>query len=153
MITSRYLSRLLAVAAGIAAAGFDVAAVAQTPAPAPAMDHSKMDHSKMDHSKMDHSKMGHSMPGAAAAGETAATKAFKAANDKMHAGMAIPFTGNADEDFIKGMLPHHQGAVDMAKIVLQYGKDPAVRKLAEEIIAAQDTEITLMKAWLAKNGK
>jgi uncharacterized protein (DUF305 family) len=114
--------------------------VAQAPAPA------------VDHSKMDHSKMGHSMPGAAA-GDTAATKAFKAANDKMHAGMAIPFSGNADEDFIKGMLPHHQGAVDMAKIVLEHGKDPVVRKLAEEIIKAQDTEIALMKAWLAKAGK
>jgi uncharacterized protein (DUF305 family) len=114
---------------------------------------SAQDHSKMDHSKMDHSKMGHSSPGAPATGDSAATKAFKAANDKMHAGMAIPFTGNADEDFIKGMLPHHQGAVDMAKIVLEHGKDPVVRKLAEEIIKAQDTEIALMKAWLAKAGK
>jgi uncharacterized protein (DUF305 family) len=128
----------LAVACAVVATVGAAAVVAQTPAP--------------DHSKMDHSKMGHSMPGAAV-GDTAATTAFKAANDKMHAGMAIPFTGNADEDFIKGMLPHHQGAVDMAKIVLEHGKDPAVRKLAEEIIKAQDTEIALMKAWLAKAGK
>lgn len=104
----------------------------------------KMDHSKMDHSKMD---MGTS------ANDTPATKAFKAANDKMHGDMSMAFTGDADVDFIKGMMPHHQGAIDMAKIVLQYGKDPETKKLAEEIIKAQETEIAFMKGWLAKKGK
>jgi uncharacterized protein (DUF305 family) len=114
--------------------------VAQTPAPAPAMDHSKMDHSKMNHA-------------AVPADATPSTKAFMAANDKMHADMAIKFTGDADVDFIKGMLPHHVGAVDMAKIVLEHGKDPEVRKLAAEIIKAQDVEIAFMKGWLAKKAK
>jgi uncharacterized protein (DUF305 family) len=114
--------------------------VAQTPAPAPAMDHSKMDHSKMNHA-------------AVPADATPSTKAFMAANDKMHADMAIKFTGDADVDFIKGMLPHHVGAVDMAKIVLEHGKDPEVRKLADEIIKAQDVEIAFMKGWLAKKAK
>jgi uncharacterized protein (DUF305 family) len=117
------------------------------------MDHSKMDHSKMDHSKMDHSKMGQASPASGAATDTASTKAFKAANDKMHGDMAIAFSGNADVDFIKGMLPHHQGAVDMAKIVLEHGKDPKVRKLARDIIRAQNTEIAFMKTWLAKTAK
>jgi uncharacterized protein (DUF305 family) len=107
-----------------------------------------------DHSKMDHSKMGQAAPAAStAAADTAATKAFKAANDRMHTDMSIPFSGNADVDFIKGMLPHHQGAVEMAKIVLEHGKDRKVRKLARDIIKAQNTEIAFMKAWLAKNAK
>lgn len=81
-----------------------------------------------------------------------ASMAFMEANDRMHQSMAIEYTGNADVDFIKGMIPHHQGAVEMAKIVLEHGKDPEVRKLAEGIIAAQEAEIKWMTDWLAKNG-
>ena len=121
-------------------------AFAQSPAPAPAP-------APVDHSKMDHSKMGHGAPAPGGAADTASTKAFKAANDKMHGDMAIKFSGNADVDFIAGMLPHHQGAVDMAKIQLQYGKDPKARKLARDIIKSQNTEIAFMKTWLAKNAK
>ena len=97
--------------------------------------------------------MGHGAPAPGGAADTASTKAFKAANDKMHGDMAIKFSGNADVDFIAGMLPHHQGAVDMAKIQLQYGKDPKARKLARDIIKSQNTEIAFMKTWLAKNAK
>ena len=81
-----------------------------------------------------------------------ASMAFMEANDRMHADMAIEYTGNADVDFIKGMIPHHQGAVEMAKIVLEHGTDPEVRKLAEGVIAAQEAEIKWMQDWLAKNG-
>jgi uncharacterized protein (DUF305 family) len=81
-----------------------------------------------------------------------ASMAFTEANTKMHEMMAIEYTGNADVDFIKGMIPHHQGAVEMAKIVLEHGQDPEVRKLAEGIIAAQEAEIKWMQEWLAKNG-
>jgi uncharacterized protein (DUF305 family) len=144
---------MMLCAAGLSVGTAVGGALAQTkpaPAPAPVPAAPAMDHSKMDHSKMDHSKMGHAAP---AATDTASTKAFKAANDRMHTDMAIPFSGNADVDFVKGMLPHHQGAVDMAKIVLEHGKDPAVRKLAREIIKAQDKEIAFMKAWVAKQPK
>lgn len=97
---------------------------------------------------------GHAGHGAApAATESAATKAFKAANDAMHRDMNVPLTGDADVDFVRGMIPHHQGAIDMAKIVIAHGKDPAIRKLAEEVIAAQDGEIALMRKWLAAKGK
>ena len=77
--------------------------------------------------------------------------AFAGVNAKMHQGMDITFTGNADRDFVQGMIPHHQGAVDMAKVVLAFGKDPEVRKLAEAIIKAQEDEIAWMSSWQQKN--
>ena len=79
--------------------------------------------------------------------------AFHGVNMKMHSAMDITYSGNADVDFVKGMIPHHAGAIDMAKIVLAFGKDPEVKKLAEDIIKAQESEITLMRNWLEKNAK
>lgn len=81
------------------------------------------------------------------------TAGLRAANAKMHKDMDIAYSGDADVDFVRGMIAHHQGAIDMAKVELAYGKDPQVRKLAEDIIAAQEKEISEMRAWLAAAGK
>lgn len=79
--------------------------------------------------------------------------AYHAINRKMHEGMNITFTGNADRDFVNGMIPHHQGAVEMAKVVLAFGSDPEIRKLAEAVIRAQESEIAMMRAWQERNVK
>jgi len=84
---------------------------------------------------------------------TPAAHAFAEANAKMHKDMMVDMTGDADADFVRSMIPHHQGAIDMAKIELQYGKDPDIRKLAEAVIKAQEAEIADMQAWLKAHAK
>lgn len=95
----------------------------------------------------------HAGHGAATPNAAPSTKAFEAANARMHKDMDIQFSGDADVDFFKGMIPHHQGAIDMAKVVLEHGKDPETKKMAQEIIAAQEKEIAFMRAWLKKKGQ
>jgi uncharacterized protein (DUF305 family) len=82
-----------------------------------------------------------------------ASRAFAEANARMHTGMNITYSGDADVDFVKGMIAHHQGAVEMAGIVLEHGKDSEIRKLANEIIEAQAREIAMMQDWLKRKGK
>ena len=65
--------------------------------------------------------------------------------------MGAPMSGNPDRDLVNMMMPHHQGAIDMARIYLRDGKDPEIRRMAEKIIADQEREIAEFKAWLAKN--
>ena len=72
-----------------------------------------------------------------------------ASMDKMHMAMdAVKRSGNSDVDFVRLMLPHHQAAIDMAKTQLLHGKDPKMRRLAQEIITDQQLEIELMQRWL-----
>jgi uncharacterized protein (DUF305 family) len=74
-----------------------------------------------------------------------------AAMQKMDRDMAAaPTTGDPDRDFVAMMIPHHQGAVDMAKAYLRDGRDPAMRKLARSIVGDQEREIAMMKAWQEK---
>jgi uncharacterized protein (DUF305 family) len=77
-----------------------------------------------------------------------ADKSFAAGMTQMNASMsAAPMTGNADQDFAAMMIPHHQGAIAMAQTELKFGKDPTMRRLAKDIIAAQNSEIALMHNW------
>jgi uncharacterized protein (DUF305 family) len=94
---------------------------------------------------------GHQGHGPTSTSASPSTRAFEEANAKMHRDMAIAFTGNADVDFVRGMIPHHQGAIDMARVVLQHGRNDQTRKWANEIIAAQEREIAEMREWLARN--
>jgi uncharacterized protein (DUF305 family) len=77
-------------------------------------------------------------------------RSMDAGMEKMMHGMHGPgYTGNPDADFLAMMIPHHEGAVEMARLVLKHGRDPVTRRLAEDIIAGQTAEIESMKRRLA----
>jgi len=82
-----------------------------------------------------------------------ATKPSEQAAATMMQNMMMSYTGDADIDFVKGMIPHHQGAIDMAKIATQFAKDPALLKLANDIVTAQVSEIGFMTDWLKRHGQ
>ena len=84
-------------------------------------------------------------------GDSAATQGYKGAMmTMMHT--APPFTGDADVDFMKQMKVHHQAAIDMAKVLLANGKDEETKKLAQDVISAQEKEIAFIDEWLKKKG-
>ncbi len=93
------------------------------------------------------------MPMPSGAAESPADQAYTRAMQTMQRNMPMTPTGDADRDFVAGMIPHHQGAIDMAKFELQYGQDPAMRRLATNILAAQQREIAEMRSWQAKHGE
>jgi uncharacterized protein (DUF305 family) len=73
-----------------------------------------------------------------------------AAMSKMMSDMTVKPTGDVDHDFVAMMVPHHQGAIDMAKAVLRYGKNEQLRRLAQEIIVTQQQEIVAMRLALGQ---
>jgi uncharacterized protein (DUF305 family) len=80
-------------------------------------------------------------------------QAYATGMNDMHGEMTLGITDpNPDMAFARGMLPHHRGAVDMAEVQLEYGKDPEMLQLAQEIIAAQQPEIEQMQNWIKANG-
>ena len=79
-------------------------------------------------------------------------QAMNSAMKRMDQGMsATPMSGDPDQDFTTMMIPHHQGAIDMAKVELKFGKDPVLRRVAQEILVDQQSEIDLMRLWLEKS--
>lgn len=79
---------------------------------------------------------------------TGSTRAYETAMATMHKAMKVPLSGNADVDFVRQMIPHHQGAVDKAKIQLKYGHDERLKSFNRWVIFAQELEIAGMKSWL-----
>jgi hypothetical protein len=86
------------------------------------------------------------------ASDAPATREFQVAHERMMRGMAVPYTGDPDADFGIQMIPHHQGAIDMARVAMRHAKDPWTRQLAEGVIVEQQREIAEMQAWLARRG-
>src|SRR5947209_14581307 len=84
----------------------------------------------------------------ATAGKAEAPEGFRKMMDdaaaRMHSAMHVPYSGDADRDFARMMIPHHQGAIDMALAELRYGKDERLKRLAQEIVVAQKQEIAVM---------
>ena len=121
------------LAAATVAAGLTGAALAQTPPAAAPMP-------------------GMSQPMAPGVADAASTKDFKDADTRMMKNMQVAYTGDPDVDFRTHMIPHHQGAIDMAKVALKHAKDPDTRMMAEAIIKDQEREVGEMQAWLKKHG-
>jgi uncharacterized protein (DUF305 family) len=83
--------------------------------------------------------------------DSSSSQAYHGAMEKMNQQMnAQPMKGDADQDFVMMMIPHHQAAIDMAKVQLQYGKDPELRRMSEELVKKQEKDIAELKQWMAK---
>jgi hypothetical protein len=79
------------------------------------------------------------------------TREYQQAMERMHQDMAITYSGDPDRDFVAAMIPHHQGAVDMAEVEMRYGHDPAMKALAHSIAVDQRREIIEMRNWQAQH--
>ncbi len=92
------------------------------------------------------------LSGAALAQTSDFATAMAGAMQRMHQAMAVPSAGDPDRDFAAMMIPHHQGAIDMAEAELRFGKDERLRRLAQGIIIEQRQEIAVMQAILNEKG-
>jgi uncharacterized protein (DUF305 family) len=137
----------------IVAAGLVGAAVAQTSHEGYGSSQSTAAQAPMPMGQMDMNSMQQVMQSMMPApNDTPATKDYKAADMAMMHNMNAPYSGNPDIDFRRKMIPHHQGAIDMAKVALQHAKDPETKRMARKIIDDQQKEIAEMLDWLKKHG-
>ncbi len=83
--------------------------------------------------------------------EPDSTVAYRAVLAHSHIGMEIPFTGNADQDFVGNMVPHQEAAIDLAEVELKYGRDPGIRRIARRIVRENQRENDAMNAWLRRH--
>ncbi len=99
--------------------------------------------------------LGACSPGGPATGknENAAPADLKSADIKAHSPMAMKHTDDPDADFIRAMIPHHEGAIEMARAEIRAGKDPTALAMAQKIIADQQNEIRQMQDWLTAHQK
>lgn len=148
----------LSLSTVLAAAAFSLPALAQdTEFQLPEQCITSSTMGEMDHSAMDHSAMGHSdgMMAPESADLSNSPEHVQVNMRKMMITMPAMEQGMMNEDpdvaFACGMIAHHQGAIDMAQVLLDHGDDPEMIKLAEEIMEAQVGEIELMKNWLTAN--
>jgi hypothetical protein len=88
----------------------------------------------------------------AAGPATPAVAEYQTAHASMMRGMSVPYTGDPDVDFRVQMIPHHQGAIDMARVALRHANDPWTRQMAEGVIVEQQREIAEMQQWLVRRG-
>ena len=114
------------------------------------LQHGGMRHGDQTGAQDDHA--GHGTSPTGAQGGSPATLAFRDINSRMHRSMDIPLTNDVDVDFVRSMIPHHRGAVEMAKVALQHSKNPEIRKLANQVIKAQEREIAEMEAIVRRKG-
>lgn len=129
-----------------------LAAVLLIAAAAPAFAQSGHDHHAMESPSATALAKDKAADAAVKPDRAAATREMEAINARMHKAMDLPMTGNLDADFVRGMIPHHQGAIDLAELTLKNSTDPDIRALARNIIGAQRREITFMRAWLRERG-
>lgn len=167
MKTARYLvlggALAAAIASASATASFAQADTGKNEAPSGehgqmmgGMGHGQMMGSGQMMEGMDHGQMGgmkHGQDATETSQVSTATEAYRAASEAMHAAMDIELTGDPDVDFARGMIAHHEGAIDMATVLLEHGDDPELRQLAEAIIAAQEAEVAFLEAWLVEHAE
>lgn len=128
-----------------------IAAAAALALATPVAAHDHQDQPKVDHSKMDHSKMG--AADHARMMQNSAANPYAQSEMRMHERMMKAVGADASETFVRKMIEHHRGGVEISKIAVAQAKDPAARDKASKTMAMQNKEIAELQNWLKTRGK